>query len=349
MRAIGQSERVDGKLIRLFGTFQDVDAQRHQRSLLEDSNARLQQTLTASTDFALMVTNLEGKITVFNAGSEALLGYAASEIVGRWHLNAFLDAKELALRLVELSEPDLVLDDVLFHLPNLNGSDSHEWGVATKEGEALTLRLTVTTIKSQDNRIIGYMVVAVDVTEKIKAQEAFLESEQRFRGAFKGSGLGTCIVGIDGRFIEVNEQCVRFFGYSEEALLTKTFQELTHPEDLEEDLRLLHETLDGKQNGYRLEKRYFHPDGHIIWARLNVSLVRGRDNEPLYFVSQVEDITETHRLSQELENVNERLRLATSVGRVGVYDWNVVEDILEWDYQMFELYGVSPDDFPKAV
>ena len=84
-------------------------------------------------------------------------------------------------------------------------------------------------------------------------------------------------------------------GYSEQELLTLSFQEITWPEELEPDLALVKRTLDGEINGYQMEKRYFHKDGTVIWARLSVSLVRDSHSKPMFFISQIQDISERKR------------------------------------------------------
>jgi PAS domain S-box-containing protein len=81
-------------------------------------------------------------------------------------------------------------------------------------------------------------------------------------------------------------------GYEESRLLDLTFQQITHPDDLEADLDQVQRVLSGELGAYKLEKRYVVEDGRVIWAMLSVSLVRDNDGTPLYFVSQIEDITD---------------------------------------------------------
>src|SRR5581483_11140378 len=118
------------------------------------------------------------------------------------------------------------------------------------------------------------------------------ESEERFRLAFENAPIGMALVGPDGRFLKVNRQLCQLVGQNTERLLAMTFQDITHPEDLDADLNLVPQTLTGEIAGYSMVKRYFHADGHVVWINLSVSLVRNDHGQPLYFVSQIEDITE---------------------------------------------------------
>ncbi len=146
-------------------------------------------------------------------------------------------------------------------------------------------------------RMIGSMA---DVTERRRAEEALRESEQRFRGAFASSSTGIALVGLDGRWLEVNRALCGIVGYTEEELLSKTFQDITHPDDLERDLDHVRRLISGEIENYQMEKRYLHKLGHQVWILLSVSLVRDASGEPLYFVAQVQDINDRKDLEERL-------------------------------------------------
>jgi PAS domain S-box-containing protein len=117
-------------------------------------------------------------------------------------------------------------------------------------------------------------------------------SEERFRNAVEYSAIGMSLVAPDGRWVKVNPALCKIVGYTQEELLARTFQDITHPDDLAGDLVQVGELLAGRITHYSMEKRYFHQTGRIVWILLNVSLVRDLTGEPLYFVSQIMDITE---------------------------------------------------------
>ncbi|MBS1687210.1 MAG: PAS domain S-box protein [Bacteroidetes bacterium] len=137
-----------------------------------------------------------------------------------------------------------------------------------------------------------------------RLKEELQLSESIFSGAFNGSGIGMAIVSLKGRWIDINPYLLQLLGYTKDELLQKTFQDITHPDDLEADLSLLEQVLAGAIDTYKLEKRYFHKEGHIIWTMLTVSIVRWRNGDPRFFVSQVEDISATKELIQEQELKN---------------------------------------------
>ncbi len=128
------------------------------------------------------------------------------------------------------------------------------------------------------------------------------------RSAFDFASIGMALVGTDGAWLRVNDSVCRITGYTREELLKKTFQDITHPDDLEKDLTSLHAVLDGKISFYEMEKRYFHKKGHIVWILLTVSLVCDEQQKPLFFISQIQDITEKKRLEIELQSRESELR-----------------------------------------
>jgi PAS domain S-box-containing protein len=129
------------------------------------------------------------------------------------------------------------------------------------------------------------------------------ESEERFRSAFENAAIGMALVSTTGQWLRVNQALCRIVGYSTTELLSTDFQSLTHPDDLRADLKSFREMLAGTREYYEMEKRYFHKTGRIIWVLLSVSLVREEDGEPLYFISQLQDITERKRLEQALREL----------------------------------------------
>jgi len=159
-----------------------------------------------------------------------------------------------------------------------------------KQGKITPIEVNATVVEKYGMSQI--LTLCRDITKRKKAEEELKESEQKFKGSFKASAIGMALVGLDGKWMKVNKSLCDIVGYSEEELLKKTFQDITHPEDLETDLENVKKLIANEMVYYHLEKRYFHKNGNIVWIMLSVSLVRDSNSKPLYFVSQIEDITE---------------------------------------------------------
>jgi diguanylate cyclase (GGDEF)-like protein/PAS domain S-box-containing protein len=130
------------------------------------------------------------------------------------------------------------------------------------------------------------------LAERTGAMGALRESEEKFRNAFESASAGIAIVALDGRWIRVNHALCEMLGYTERELLSTDFQTITHPDDLESDLASVRKLVSGSTRYYHLVKRYFHKLGHVVWVLLSASLVRDEHDRPLYFVSQILDITQ---------------------------------------------------------
>jgi len=139
-----------------------------------------------------------------------------------------------------------------------------------------------------------------DVTEERFGEDRLSESEELFRTAFEYAPIGMALLGVDGRFLQVNLALCRMLGYSMEEMLSMDFRRLSHGEDLPRSLQAVEDMLSGRMYTTQLEKRYVHKEGRDVWTLVNASLVKNADNAPLYFVTQIQDITERKRTEQEL-------------------------------------------------
>ncbi|HJS84786.1 MAG TPA: PAS domain S-box protein, partial [Acetobacteraceae bacterium] len=130
-----------------------------------------------------------------------------------------------------------------------------------------------------------------DITAAMATEVALRESEARFRATFEQAAVGMANVALDGAWLRVNHRLCDMLGYTEAELLARTFQDITHPDDLEADLDNVRRLLAGEVAPYSMEKRYIRKDGATLWIGLTVSLVRDAAGAPLHFISIVVDIS----------------------------------------------------------
>ncbi|PTA68469.1 sensor domain-containing protein [Deinococcus arcticus] len=146
---------------------------------------------------------------------------------------------------------------------------------------------------------------------------------QLFAAMFRRSPMGIALVSLEGSFLQVNDALSRMLGYAPAELQALTFQDITHPDDLDSDLALLRRVLARELDQYELRKRYWRKDGQLIWIELHVSLIVHEDGSPAFFVSQIQDITAQVEREAQLQDVNERLRLALDATEDGIWDWQL--------------------------
>ncbi|MBC7474007.1 MAG: PAS domain S-box protein [Candidatus Sericytochromatia bacterium] len=138
-------------------------------------------------------------------------------------------------------------------------------------------------------------------------EEELKESEEKFRGSFNYAAIGMAILSIDGKFLKVNLALCKMTGYSEEDLLIKKLDDLTHYGDINIDQDKINKLLNNKISSYQIEKRLFDINDNIITSLLSFSVVHDINSQSLYFVVQIQDITQRKQIEEELEYKNVEL------------------------------------------
>ncbi len=131
-----------------------------------------------------------------------------------------------------------------------------------------------------------------EIADRKTAEEQLRQTEERFRMAFEHSSIGMALIDLEGRWLKVNRALCEMVGLSEESFRSSSFQEITHPDDLEADLNYFRAALAGEIEHYQMEKRYLHSSGRIIWILLTVNMVKDSEGRPAHFVKQILDVTE---------------------------------------------------------
>jgi PAS domain S-box-containing protein len=172
-------------------------------------------------------------------------------------------------------------------------------------------------------------------------------SEARFRATFDTAAVGVAHLGPDGRWLRVNGALCRILGYPVDELLTKSFQDLTYPDDLAADLVQVELMREGKIDSYNLEKRYLRKDGTIIWARKTVSCVRKGDGSIDYFVGVIEDISARKQAEKELRENEERFRSSLLHSPLPISLFDDREQILAISQSWLEQSGYLREELPR--
>jgi PAS domain S-box-containing protein len=267
---------------------------------------RLLDRAVAASSNGIVITDPrmpDDPIVYVNPAFERISGYPVEEALG--HNCRFLQGEdrdqpaldELRSALSEERESRVVLKNY------------------RKDGTPFWNELYVSPVHDEEGRLTNFVGVQNDITERRRIEDVLRESEERFRATFEHAAIGAAQVGIDGRWLRVNRRLGEIVGYEPEELLQTTFQEITHPDDLERDLAHLRRLLADELRKYTTEKRYLRRDGSIVWVNLTVSLVRDASGEPAYFIAAVEDISERKKVQEErdLLLVKEQLARAEAV------------------------------------
>ena len=231
----------------------------------------------------------EGKWLKVNRALCDLVGYSRAELLTR----TFQDIT----RREDLPEN---LENMRQLLAGETRSYQMEKRYVHARGSLVTVLLNVSLIHDEHGQARHFIIQVLDITERKRAEEAIRESEERFSGAFEYAPIGLALVAPDGRWTKVNRALCVLFGYSEDELLTHTYQDMTHPEDLAASVEHVRRLAAGEIPSYQMEKRYIHAHGHCVTVVLNASVVRDGQGQTRYFISQFQDVTARKRAEQEL-------------------------------------------------
>ena len=182
-----------------------------------------------------------------------------------------------------------------------------------------------------------------EITQRKRTEAALAASERRYRALIEGAPVAVSHNALDGTFQYVNKAFCDLLGYSAEELCQKTWQDVTHPDDVSKDAEFAEAVLAGEIPHYTLEKRYLRKDGSIVWVSLFGNFVLDERGNAQQGVAIVIDITQRRCAHAALRESQQRLLLAQKAAQLGTYDYDPRSGAIQWDARTCELWGIPPD------
>ena len=195
-----------------------------------------------------------------------------------------------------------------------------------------------------DGSFLGYIGCAVDLTERKRAEDALRESEQCLAQTEKVSLVMVTHTDLEGRWLKVPPTLCELLGYTEEELLGRSFQELTHPDDVDLNWRQRQRLIRGEIKSFDLEKRYLRKDRSIVWVYVNVTLVTDRDGRPLHCLSYIRDITERKQAEEALRESEKRYRIVAESASDVIVTIDETSTILFINAAVEKVFGYTPKE-----
>ncbi len=288
---------------------------------------------------ALVLVGGDGRIVFVNTPCEALFGYTRRDLIGQP---------------VEVLVPEAVraqhrVDRAAF----AEAPRSRAMGVGRalsgrkRDGTEFPVEVSLSSVRTPRGLFIAAAVR--DVSERDRVRRALGELEERHRVAVDLAPIGMALISLDGRFLSANRSVCRITGYSREELASQTFKDITHPQDLETEMALVAKLGRGEIERYQIPKRLIRKDGQIVQALASRSVVRDATGVPLYFVGQIEDITDRvlaeealKRNQKALQRSEESLARAQRIARLGSWDWDLATGEVTCSAELLALIGLEP-------
>jgi PAS domain S-box-containing protein len=285
-----------GQVVGYVGTLTDISDRKCAEAALKQSEERYLAILEDQTE---LITRFQpdGTLTFVNQAFCRYYGVSRSEVLHqRYQPYIFPEYLEKITQLLNSLNVENPVEIV-----------EHRVIIA---GEIRWMQWINRAIFDEQGNFIEFQSVGRDITEQRQAQEALKNSERKFKGAFDTLAVGMCLVSIAGGFLEVNTALCQMLGYSESELLSMRWQDIVYPEDQSQELEFIERMYAGEQEGYQLEQRFFRQDRTVIWGLSSISLMRGTQQEPLYLIAQITDITERKHSEEVLQNAKEAAEAA---------------------------------------
>jgi PAS domain S-box-containing protein len=245
----------------------------------------------------LHLVGSDGTILKANRADFEPLGYTADEYIGR--------------PITEFHADDQVIEDILTRLSRGEKLDKYRARLRAKDGSLRHVEIS-SSVCFREGEFANTRCFTVDVTEKVQAEEALREAQERLAATYESVLAGIAEVGPDGRFLRVNEAFCAITGFSRDELLSRTIGEITHPEDVERERLKFQAQVDGEVDNYHTQKRYVRADGQIIWVEVTSSTVRDGNGAFAYGVRMVQDVTERNEADRQkkllLDELNHRVK-----------------------------------------
>jgi PAS domain S-box-containing protein len=280
-----------------------------------------------SAPVAVWVTRLDRRRSFVNRAYVAFLGVSYKEAL-EFDWRTIIHPEDAGRLLAESAAGEAKLGT--FELEGRYRSASGEWR---------WLHSTSQPRRDAEGRHVGFIGVAHDVTEAKIAELALREREAQLSAFISQTTAGFAQVDLDGRFTLVNDRFCEIAGWSREALLTKTMQDITHPDDLAGNLPLFERAV-AVGTSYTHEKRYIREDGGVVWVNNSVAVIRRPSGEPFGVLAVTLDVTQRRHDEDALRKSEETLRLATETA--GMATWELDLDTMEgaWSPNRFDLLGM---------
>jgi len=306
--------------ISLLKTFVNSVARTIERSKFEqkliESEERYRRITDSLTDYLYTVIVENGKAvkTLHNYACLAVTGYTPLE---------FNNDPYLWINMVVPEEREQIANRFSEILAGKELQNSIEHRIICKNGKIKWVKDTTIPKYDEKGQIVSYDGVIKDITDIKLSEKELIASEAKFRTFFEQSPVGTIIVGLDKRIIKCNLAFCNFLAFTENELIGKTIQDITHPEDIKIGMEELKLILEGKLESSTLQKRYLRKDGIVVWGEISIRLVRDANHQPLYFLPIIQDITERIQAEEALRENEQKYRLIAENTTDVIWKFNI--------------------------
>ncbi|MEC4895766.1 MAG: EAL domain-containing protein [Oscillatoria sp. PMC 1051.18] len=278
-----------GQAIALFGTVLDITERKQAEAALLETEERYRRLFNSTNDIIFVhhfnSKGMPGKFIEVNDRACQKLGYTREELL------------ELSPAEVDIPEQESETKALVEEL-KIKKFHVFERVLLAKDGRRIPVENSTQVFFFKGK--LTCLTISRDITERKQAESALLKSEEQFRLAFELAPIGMAIETLTGEFIQVNQALCKTLSYRSHELRNRTWLDVTYPEDLAVSLALHEKLFKGEISHFQIESRYLTKQNQIVYAVLQVAVVRDARGEPLHLLGQFLDISDRKRAEEQL-------------------------------------------------
>jgi PAS domain S-box-containing protein len=284
--------------------------------------------LSRNVNDAVLLVGPDRIVRDANERAVEMYGYAREELLG------------LPLADLRTEGAKAAMEDDLARLGDQGGAALFETKHVRKDGEVLPVEVSARVQRLAEGD--AFTMIIRDVTERLEAEKTLRESEDKFRYVFSHSSVPKSITRPSGE-IDVNDAFLAMLGYTREEIAEHgTWQQVSHPDDVESTNAVVASLIAGERDSARFEKRYLRKDGSVVWADVSTALRRDESGQPDYFMTTIVDITDRRIAEQALRESEEKYRGLFANAQVGMFRSRLDGSaILAVNPKLCEIFGYS--------
>lgn len=315
----------NNKPLYFLSQIQDITEKKLKEIELNEINQKFKNAFDISP-IGISIVSLDGKFLKVNKSICNILGYTKEELL-----------KKTFMELTYKEDLDIHKKYMIKLFNNEINYFTLEKRYVHKNGNIIFVKLNISLVKDENNKPLYFLAQLHNITERKNQELKIIELKKKFENIYNNSKIGLSILSLEGNWLDFNNAICEILGYSKEELLNKSLEEITHPEDLFKESPYLRKIYNNEIDSIDIEKRFFHKNGYILFADLNLSLLRDENNKPQYYLVQVQNVTDKKKFEEEIKLNQSKLLSLIENTSSPIWSVNLEGEIISFNYHFKEI------------
>ncbi|MFP4555658.1 MAG: PAS domain S-box protein [Bacteroidales bacterium] len=329
-----------GKIIRVLGLIMDITQRKLAEQVLIENEQKYKALFSSNIDPVCVIDASTYKISDVNPAFETVYGFNSSELIGESYLNLSVEPNDTKAAIAFCKQKGSYRVAQRKH--------------RNKAGDVFLIEANLMSYATEEREMI--FIITHDITRRKESERKLAEREQKFRAFFESDLIGMAEISIAKEWLGFNEKLTQMLGYSDKELKAKSWDDITHFEDLPNEQKLFNQVLTHERDGYTLEKRLISKKSEVIQCKVTLKSIKTLQGTISHLVILVDDISDMKRAEKELLESRTKLSQAQSVARLGSIRFYPGVNDIALSEEAYEILGygikrpsITRKDFFKII